>query len=79
MTGFWAATRTKAGSPSASRQIQRSLLWINGPAGYGKTFLTARIIQHLTNETTAPVASFFFFANLEDRADPFIIARSWVS
>ncbi|ELQ33870.1 hypothetical protein OOU_Y34scaffold00857g7 [Pyricularia oryzae Y34] len=37
------------------------------------------IIQHLEKKNTSPVASFLFSADSGNRADPFIIARSWVS
>jgi hypothetical protein len=70
------------------------LLWINGPAGYGKTIFCASIIQHLTTNvappppisapplsSTSPVslAYFFFSSDLESRGDPMAIVRSWIS
>lgn len=54
------------------------LLWITGPAGYGKTVLSASIIQHLQDLDQSPFY-FFFSADLEDRSDPFIVLRSWIS
>ncbi|ETS78829.1 hypothetical protein PFICI_08682 [Pestalotiopsis fici W106-1] len=54
------------------------VLWINGPAGYGKTILSARIVQHLEAHRQSPMAV-VFFPDLEDMADPFIVARHWVS
>ncbi|KAH6645341.1 prion-inhibition and propagation-domain-containing protein, partial [Truncatella angustata] len=55
------------------------VLWINGPAGYGKTVLSARIVQHLKARDNLILAHFFFSADLENRADPFIVIRSWAS
>lgn len=55
------------------------LLWVNGPPGYGKTILCARIIQHLSTTYKDPLAYFFFSSDLERRADPFVVMRSWIS
>ena len=55
------------------------VLWINGPAGYGKTVLSARVVQHLKAQAQFILASFFFSADLKDRADPFSVIRSWIS
>jgi len=54
------------------------LLWINGPAGFGKTILCARIIEHLFSTTEAPVAHFFFSSDFESRGDPYIAIRAWI-
>lgn len=62
-------------SPSETAKI----LWINGPAGYGKTVLSASIIEHLKAQSNSITAFSFFSADLEDRADPSIVVRSWVS
>ncbi|KAH8648579.1 hypothetical protein BX600DRAFT_502966 [Xylariales sp. PMI_506] len=61
--------------PSESAKV----LWIPGPAGYGKTVLTARVVQNLTVQKHSNLAVFFFSSDLENRADPFIVARSWIS
>ncbi|KAH8744536.1 hypothetical protein F5883DRAFT_660581, partial [Diaporthe sp. PMI_573] len=53
-------------------------LWINGAAGFGKTTLCARIVQHLTLTRQAPVAHFFLSSEFESREDPFLAVRSWV-
>ncbi|KAF2993706.1 hypothetical protein E8E14_000727 [Neopestalotiopsis sp. 37M] len=55
------------------------VLWVNGPAGYGKTFLSARVVQHLEGTKEQSALAAFFSADLEDRADPFIVGRHWVS
>ncbi|KAM0321951.1 hypothetical protein ACHAQA_009848 [Verticillium albo-atrum] len=57
-----------------------SILWIHGPAGFGKTIMCANIIQHLTNTLTTPTAHFFFSSDSSDsRDDPFLAIRCLVS
>ncbi|KAH8656379.1 hypothetical protein BGZ61DRAFT_523970 [Ilyonectria robusta] len=51
-------------------------LWIHGPAGYGKTILCAKVIEHL-RFTNSLVAYHFFSSDSESRADPFAIIRAW--
>ncbi|KAJ5925394.1 hypothetical protein N7454_008033 [Penicillium verhagenii] len=55
------------------------MLWINGPAGFGKSVLCARIIEHMSANSKSPVAHFFFSSDFETRRDPFTAMRSWVS
>ncbi|KAH7110518.1 hypothetical protein B0J13DRAFT_591130 [Dactylonectria estremocensis] len=55
------------------------LLWINGPAGFGKTILCAHVVEHLSSTLKTPVAHFFFSSDLESREDPFVAVRSWIS
>lgn len=52
------------------------LLWINGPAGFGKTILCAHVVEHLSFTLETPVAHFFFSSNLKSREDPFVAVRS---
>ncbi|KAK2130671.1 ankyrin repeat-containing domain protein [Fusarium oxysporum II5] len=54
-----------------------SLLWINGPAGFGKTVLSAHIVHRLSEALDTPVAHFFFTSDHESRDDPFAALRSW--
>ncbi|PNP86555.1 hypothetical protein FNYG_00257 [Fusarium nygamai] len=54
-----------------------SVLWINGPAGFGKTVLTAHIVHHLSKALDTPVSHFFFTSDHESREDPFSALRSW--
>ncbi|CAG9986134.1 unnamed protein product [Clonostachys byssicola] len=61
-----------------SKKSQSSLLWINGPAGFGKTVLCARVVQYLTETLTTPVAHFFFSSDFESQAEPFVVVRSWI-
>lgn len=61
---------------------QHRLLWINGPAGFGKTILCASIIERLSTEaatTKSPVAFFFLSSDFESRNDPFTAIRWWIS
>ncbi|RBR06799.1 hypothetical protein FVER53590_26472 [Fusarium verticillioides] len=53
------------------------VLWINGPAGFGKTILCAHIVHHLSETLDTPVAHFFFTSAHESREDPFSALRSW--
>ncbi|KAI8710938.1 hypothetical protein NCS52_01522700 [Fusarium sp. LHS14.1] len=55
------------------------LLWVNGPAGFGKTILRAHVVGHLSSILDAPVAHFFFTSDLESRKDPYLALRSWIS
>ncbi|KAH7207661.1 hypothetical protein BKA60DRAFT_599656 [Fusarium oxysporum] len=55
-----------------------SVLWINGPAGFGKTVLSAHIVHHLSDALDTPVAHFFFTSDDESREDPFSALRSWL-
>ncbi|KAH6870947.1 hypothetical protein B0T10DRAFT_466948 [Thelonectria olida] len=52
------------------------LLWINGPAGFGKTILCAHVVEHLSFTLETPVAHFFFSSNLKSREDPFVAVVS---
>jgi ankyrin repeat protein len=55
------------------------LLWIHGPAGFGKTVLCAKLIEHLSSELVLPPAHFFFSSDFDSRKDPFIAMRTWLS
>ncbi|KAH6693771.1 ankyrin repeat-containing domain protein [Plectosphaerella plurivora] len=55
------------------------ILWIHGPAGFGKTILCANMVQHLTTELDTPTAHFFFSSEAGSRDDPFLAVRCWVS
>ncbi|KAI8951440.1 prion-inhibition and propagation-domain-containing protein [Xylaria longipes] len=61
-------------SPAQNTKI----LWINGPPGYGKTILAARIVEHLSVNPETSLA-YFFWSETEYCVDPFAIMRAWVS
>ena len=52
------------------------ILWIQGPPGSGKTFLTTRIIDYL--QFRYPVVHFFCFYNDTRKKQPLEIIRSWI-
>ncbi|UCK58910.1 hypothetical protein AFCA_001744 [Aspergillus flavus] len=53
-------------------------LWINGPAGFGKSILCAKITEYMLLTSDTPTAHFFFSSDFE-RRDPFMAMRSWLS
>lgn len=55
------------------------LLWIHGPAGFGKTIMSAWIIQHLKTTYRDQVSYFFCVADNERTRDPYASLRSWLS
>ncbi|KAF7510178.1 hypothetical protein GJ744_007077 [Endocarpon pusillum] len=54
-------------------------LWICGPAGHGKTVLCARLVQHLEELTTLPIAYVFSSSHVQAGGQPDGIIRSWIS
>lgn len=72
-------------SSSSFSDEHAKVLWINGPAGFGKSVLCTKVIDHLSSTSQdlssasqAPVAHFFFSTDIE-REDPYVAIRSWVS
>ncbi|KAF5987960.1 ankyrin protein [Fusarium bulbicola] len=55
------------------------LLWIKGPAGFGKTVLCAKIVQELERTAQGPVAYFFLSSRYDGRDDPFSAIRAWLT
>ncbi|KAJ0132111.1 hypothetical protein HZ326_24798 [Fusarium oxysporum f. sp. albedinis] len=66
----WLSTEFSAGP---------KLLWVNGPAGFGKTILCAHVVEYLSSTLDTPVAHFFFTSDHESREDPFLALRLWIS
>ncbi|KAF3055258.1 Ankyrin repeat domain-containing protein 50 [Daldinia childiae] len=60
----------------SNEEPRARLLWIHGPPGFGKTFLSARIIQHLRQQKHAPLSYFFCVADNQLTRDPYAILRS---
>lgn len=54
------------------------MLWIHGPAGFGKTILCASVVKHILDTPDSTVAYFFFSSESGSRGDPFIVIRSWI-
>lgn len=55
------------------------ILWIHGPPGFGKTVLCTMLVQHLRQNESGPVASFFCVSDNEAKRQPLAIVRSWVA
>ncbi|KAF5247348.1 hypothetical protein FANTH_6439 [Fusarium anthophilum] len=55
------------------------LLWIKGPAGFGKTVLCARIVQELEKTAQGLLAYFFLSSRYDGRDDPFSTIRAWLT
>ena len=55
------------------------VLWIHGSPGFGKTILCARLIEHLSQKGTLPVAHFFCVGANDAKRQPGAIIRSWVA
>jgi hypothetical protein len=64
---------------SHGASVGPKLLWINGPAGFGKTILCAHITEHLLSSLGTPVVHFFFSSDSDSRKDPYMALRSWIS
>ncbi|KAL8301067.1 hypothetical protein RB593_000054 [Gaeumannomyces tritici] len=64
------------GFPDAKPKI----LWVNGPAGYGKTILCAKVAQHVSSHSAPDHHVAHCFVSAESGADcaPFTIIRSWL-
>ncbi|KAM0198488.1 hypothetical protein ACHAPI_004012 [Fusarium lateritium] len=62
-------------APSTSNK----LLWIKGPAGFGKTILCARLVEEIEKTTQRPMAYFFLSSKFEGRDDPFSAIRFWLT
>ncbi|KGO77047.1 NACHT nucleoside triphosphatase [Penicillium italicum] len=75
LSQHWFIDWTSPDFPSGRAKV----LWINGPAGFGKSVLCARVIDHLSSNSNDPVAHFFFSSDFESRRNPFIAIRSWLS
>lgn len=53
---------------------------MNGPPGFGKTVLCAKLIEHLCSAHDSPLAYFFFSSeDFESCIDPFVAMRSWLT
>ncbi|KAK6218476.1 ankyrin repeat domain-containing protein 52 [Colletotrichum tabaci] len=65
-------------SPETSPDGAR-VLWINGPAGFGKTVLCATLVEILSSRLQTPVAHFFLSSKFEGSDDPYAAVRSWIA
>ncbi|MCJ1396183.1 hypothetical protein MMC18_009072 [Xylographa bjoerkii] len=59
--------------------LDARILWIHGPAGFGKTILTARLVHYLHGSQSLPTAFFFCKSENDAGRHPLAIVRSWVA
>ena len=65
-------------SDNSSDETAR-LLWICAPAGYGKTILGARLVEHFRCMQLFLVAYFFASPHAQSGGEPTSIIRSWIA
>ncbi|VUC27307.1 unnamed protein product [Clonostachys rosea] len=71
----WLASEAPSQGPAKTTS---QILWVNGPAGFGKTVMCARVAQYLSENLSTPVAHFFLSSNFANREDPYAVIRSWI-
>lgn len=54
-------------------------LWIHGPAGFGKTVLSAWLISHIRQTSKIPIAHYFSSSHAQRSPDLECIVRSWIT
>ncbi|PNP52966.1 hypothetical protein THARTR1_06481 [Trichoderma harzianum] len=56
------------------------IFWLHGPAGFSKTVLCSRIIDHMESQSNSYGRVLFFFCSGQDREreHPFAILKSWI-
>lgn len=55
------------------------LLWVHGPAGFGKTFTAARAVEALKASSPHAVAHFFCTSENETMRKPVSVLRTWLA
>lgn len=55
------------------------ILWICAPAGHGKTILCAKLVEHLQDTQSFPVAYFFASPHAQSGGEPSFVLRSWIA
>lgn len=63
---------------TANDPPEPKLLWIYGGPGFGKTFMSAWIIQHLKKTAPNTTAYYFCVADNQLTRDPYAALRSWL-
>jgi hypothetical protein len=63
----------------ASSSNKAKILWIHGPAGFGKSVMTAWIVHQFIIESQRPVAYFVCGGDNHATLDPYAILKSWLS
>lgn len=75
----WALKLEELQAWESEEHSRARLLWIHGPAGFGKTFMSAWIIRHLKEKNQGPLSYFFSVADNQPTRDPYSILRSWLT
>jgi hypothetical protein len=55
------------------------ILWIHGGAGFGKTFISAKIVEHFQTTSSHPLAYFFCVHYHDAKRRPLSILRSFIA
>ncbi|KAL8903148.1 MAG: hypothetical protein Q9207_004117 [Kuettlingeria erythrocarpa] len=55
------------------------VLWIHGPAGFGKTVLSAWLTWHIRQASKIPIAHYFSSSHAQRNPDLECIVRSWIT
>ncbi|KAI9897952.1 hypothetical protein N3K66_006312 [Trichothecium roseum] len=64
---------------TTSSNADVNLLWIHGPAGFGKTILCSSLVQHLESDPDQIVAHFFLSSHYNSNHDPYSALKSWIA
>ncbi|KAI0396309.1 hypothetical protein F5Y17DRAFT_472764 [Xylariaceae sp. FL0594] len=75
----WILNRPESMQWKSSPNHPSSTLWVNGPAGYEKTILSARLVEVLSAEPDVTLTYCFFSSEGGSRMNPFSVIRSWIS
>ena len=67
----WSAT------PDHTQESRLQILWLNGPAGFGKSVLSAAVIEDLRGQQKQ-VAFYFYSSQMESKRYPLIAIRSMI-
>lgn len=74
----WILNRPELSKWSSRDASSPQILWVNGPPGCGKSFLYAKILQHL-HQTTAKESIYFLFCGADkERVTVSALLRSWI-
>ncbi|KAH7241207.1 ankyrin repeat-containing domain protein [Fusarium tricinctum] len=75
----WAVKLSQFQSWAFDNPPQARLLWVHGPAGFGKTVMSSWMVRHLKQRNIAPLSYFFCRADDEFTRDPYSTLRSWLA
>ena len=75
----WEIRDSKNEEVQDSENAKAKVLWISAPAGFGKSVLSASVIQHLKKNLEVPVAYCFSSSHAQNIHDLDGIARTWIT